>query len=59
MTLTKQRYLFVFCVKMYLPRIDIGSHFKFGGHFKFYIIYYKSEAFLRSNKPFLDNFIVL
>ena len=57
MTFTQQDKLLVFCINMNLPRI--GHYFKFGGHFRYYINYYKSSTFLIPYKTFVDIFIDL
>ena len=57
MTLVQQRKLFVFesiCIFLELAAILI-----FGGHFGFYINYYKSETFLMPSKTLVDIFIGL
>ena len=56
MTLTQQRKLFVFCIKVHFPRI---RHFDFGGNFGSYINYYKSKTFLMPNETFIDYFVGL
>ena len=52
MTLLQPRKLYVFW-SMFIF-LEMAAILNFGGHFGFYINYYKSETFLMPNKTFVD-----